>query len=185
MSSFYRALLHLYPTAYRLEYGEEMIDVFRDSRADNPKRGVLGRVVFWVREVKGLLAGSLREHARNITGLHYPSQLFSGRLTMRSEFRFPKATVTLMVIILAAVVMAIEKATAISESRYPLSSPHSGPIQPEHFTFLPTLLLILSFACVAGAIGWALLFALHRSGAQRLADFDPSHETGPAGRLSA
>ena len=94
---------------------------------------------------------------------------------MRSEFRFPKATVTLMTIILAAVVMAIEKATAIQNS-VPPSSQHVGPIQPAHFTFLPTLLLILSFGCISGLLGWAILFALHRSGAQRLADFDPSRE---------
>ena len=66
---------------------------------------------------------------------------------MRSEFRFPKATATLMTIILAAVVMAIEKATAIQNSILP-SSPPVGPTQPAHFTFLPTLLLILSLACL-------------------------------------
>jgi hypothetical protein len=130
----------------------------------------------YVREVHGLLAGALKEHVRSFTGSYGPSPLFARRLAMRSEFRFPKATVTLMVIILAAVVMAIEKATAISAS-VPRTSPHVGPIQPEHFTLFPTLLLIVSFACVAGALGWAILFALHRSGVHRLADFDPAPRT--------
>ncbi len=154
MSSIYRALLHLYPTAYRLKYGKEMIDVFRDSRADHAKRGVGGRAVFWVREVKGLLAGSLREHVQNITSLHDPSQLFSGRLTYGRNSVPQGHRHTDGDHPVVAVVMAIEKATAISESRYPVGGPHYGPIQPEHFTFLPTCLLIVLFACVTGAMGW-------------------------------
>ena len=96
---------------------------------------------------------------------------------MRSEFRFPKVTVTLMTIILAGVVLAIEKATAIHAS-VPDSYQHVGPIQPAHFTFLPTMLVIMGGACLAGAIGWAILFALHRSGVQRLAEFDPASHQG-------
>jgi hypothetical protein len=175
MFSLYRALLYLYPPAHRYEYGEEMMTVFREIQSETAKQGRLARGLFWVREVQGLLTGAVREHLRTIIGSRYPSPIFSRRLSMRSEFRFPKATVTLMTIILAAVVMAIEKATAIQNS-VPPSSQHVGPIQPAHFTFLPTLLLILSFGCISGLLGWAILFALHRSGAQRLADFDPSRE---------
>ena len=43
---------------------------------------------------------------------------------MRSEFRFPKATPILMAIILAGVILTIEKATAIEESL-----PHAYPQQ--------------------------------------------------------
>jgi hypothetical protein len=175
MFSLYRSLLYLYPPAHRHEYGEEMMTVFREVRSETAKLGTLARGSFWVREVQGLLTGAVQEHLRTIIGSHYPSPIFSRRLSMRSEFRFPRATVTLMTIILAAVVMAIEKATAIQNS-VPPSSPHVGPIQPAHFTFLPTLLLILSLACLSGLLGWAVLFVLHRSGAHRLADFDPSRE---------
>ncbi|SRR6266545_1915354 len=173
MFSLYRSLLYLYPPAHRHEYGEEMITVFREALTETTRRGMLARGLFWVREVQGLLTGAVREHLRGITGSYYPSSTLSRRLSMHTEFRFPKATVTLMTIILAAVVMAIEKATAIQNS-IPPSSPHVGPIQPAHFTFLPTLLVILSFGCLSGLLGWAVLFALHRSGAHRLADFDPS-----------
>jgi hypothetical protein len=183
MVSLYRSLLYLYPPAHRHEYGEEMMAVFREVQGVTANQGMPARALFWVREVQGLLAGALREHLRTITGSHYPSMpIFSRRLSMHSEFRFPKATVTLMTIILAAVVMAIEKATAIQNS-IPPSSPHVGPIQPTHFTFLPTLILILLFACLVGILGWVILFALHRSGAQRLADFDPSRERSSAGGL--
>ena len=182
MFFLYRSLLYLYPSADRHEFGDEMTTVFREVQSEATKQGLVAQALFWVREVHGLLAGALRAHLRTIADIHYPSPIFSRRLSMRSEFRFPKATVTLMTIILAAVVMAIEKATAIENSIAP-SSPHVGPIQPAHFTFLPTLLLILSFACLLGILGWVVLFALHRSGAHRLEDFDPSQEGTAGGGL--
>ena len=96
---------------------------------------------------------------------------------MRSEFKFPKATVTLMIVILIAVVMAIEKAKAISES-LPPTSQTVGPIQPEHFTTVSTLLVVLAGMAVAGALLWAVQFALHRSGIQRLSELNTTAEHG-------
>ena len=86
---------------------------------------------------------------------------------MHSEFRFPKATPVLMTLILAGTVLAIEKAQAISAS-LPHVNPPIGPIQPEHLTFLPPVLLMLAVPYAAGLIGWAILFALKRSGVHRL-----------------
>jgi hypothetical protein len=74
-----------------------------------------------------------------------------------------------MTVILAGVVLAIEKAKAIMVS-VPDVNPHVGPIQPEHFTFLPTVALIFAFFYLAGLTGWAILFALRRSGMHRLSD---------------
>ena len=102
---------------------------------------------------------------------------------MRSEFRFPKATVMLMAIILGAVTVAIDKARAIQAS-IPYANPHVGPIQPLQFTVLPSLLLILVGACIAGAIGWAIVFALHRSGVHRLSEIDPSSGQRSGTKLS-
>src|SRR5215475_4523597 len=146
MFSVYRSLLYLYPSAHRREYGEEMITVFLDLEADTRQRqkGILRTSGFWMREVQGLLGGALQEHVRSLLGSSYTPVIFPRRPIMRSEFRFPKATATLMTIILAAVVIAIEKATAIVNS-VPHGGPHVGPIQPAHFTLLPTLLLILTF----------------------------------------
>lgn len=59
---------------------------------------------------------------------------------MRSEFRFPKATVALMLLILAGVLIAIDKARSI-QSSLPYSNPHVGPIHDVYFTALPSLLL--------------------------------------------
>jgi hypothetical protein len=180
----YRLLLYLYPPAHRSEFGDEMLTVFRATQTEVWKKDTLMRSRFCAREIKGLVAGALWEQARAICGLDRSPLLFSRRLNMRSEFRFPKITVTLMAVILAGVVLAIEKATAIRVS-VPDSSPHVGPIQPAHFTFFPTMLVIFGGACLAGAFGWAILFALHRSGIHRLAEFDPASNPESGGHLSS
>jgi hypothetical protein len=92
---------------------------------------------------------------------------------MRSEFRFPNATPILMAVILAGVILAIEKATAIEQS-FPLAYPQQlPPIQPEHFTFFPAMAVIFLSAYAAAVIGWALLFAMRRSGMHRLSEMPP------------
>jgi hypothetical protein len=184
MLTVYRLLLYLYPRAHRCEFGEEMLAVFGETRTDARKKNMLMRSRFCAYEIRGLLTGAVREHIRNIGGFDRPPVFFSRKIAMRSEFRFPKVTVTLMTIILAGVVLAIEKATAIRAS-VPDSFQHVGPIQPAHFTFLPTMLVVLGGACLAGAIGWVILFALHRSGLHRLADFDPASNQASGGRTHA
>ncbi len=183
MLAIYRTLLHPYPSAYRNEYGEEMMAVFCEVQEEIADKGLVAKLVCCTREVGGLLRGALQEHGRGILGSYPRSTLSSRRFEMRTEFRFPKATVTLMVIILVGVVMAINKGKAIQAS-VPYANPHVGPIQPAQFTVLPSLLLTLVGACLAGAIGWAILFALHRSGVQRFSEVDTSGGQRPGTRLS-
>jgi hypothetical protein len=168
MLSLYRYLLHLYPAAYRQEYGDEMADVFREVHAETRGEGLLPQAAFLLREFTGLLHGALQERSLAMTGS--PMLFPSRRFTMRSEFRFPKATPILMTIILAGVILTIEKATAIEES-LPLSYPEQlPPIHPEHFTFFPAMAAIFLSAYAAAVIGWAVLFALRRSGVHRLSE---------------
>ncbi len=174
-------LLYLYPPAHRIEFGEEMAEVLRESWTGLQTKGVLARLVFWAREVVGLLRGAMQEHVRVITGLHPWTEFPVRRFRMRSEFRFPKATGWLMVVILAVVVMAIEKAKAISAS-VPSTSMNVGPIQPEGFTTVWAFAMVLVGACVLGAVGWAVLFALRRSGMQRLSELRPSGERDGGGK---
>ncbi|PYT78657.1 MAG: hypothetical protein DMG40_19420 [Acidobacteria bacterium] len=177
MLALYRFLLHLYPAAYRYEYGEEMLEVLSQVAGENRKGNVLARVWFGAHEAGGLVFGALHEHLRGITGLHgngrFSSMYSGGRFAMRSEFRFPKATVGLMVAILAAVMWTIEKAKAISAS-VPHANPPVGPIRPEQFTIVETLLAVLIWAIAAGAIGWAIVFAMRRSGVHHLSEMNPS-----------
>lgn len=177
MLALYRSLLYLYPAEYRREYGEEMMDVLSEVQAETRKRSGLARVLSGVHESGGLLHGALVEHLRSITGSYdsgiFSSRFLSRRFAMRSEFRFPKATVALMTVILAAIIFTIEKAKAISAS-VPHANPAVGPIHSAQFTILPSLLVAMISAIVVGVIGWAILFALHRSGVHHLAEMNPS-----------
>jgi hypothetical protein len=136
----------------------------------------VSRFVSGAREAGGLLHGALVEHLRSFTSSFdsgiFPSMFFSRRFTMRSEFRFPKATVALMTVILAAVIFTIEKAKAVSAS-VPHANPAVGPIHSAQFTILPSLLVAMISAIVVGVLGWAILFALRRSGVQQLSDMNP------------
>lgn len=173
MLTIFRWLLRLYPPAYRLEFGNEMMAVLAEIELEEQTRGLPARTISRIREAGGLLYGAIQEHIRAITG-SYRGVTFSGRrLIMRSEFRFPKAAVLLMTIILVAILVAIDQARAIQAS-VPYANPHVGPIKSSGITVLPTLLVVLLGACVAGAMGWAVAFALHRSGTHRLSDVNPS-----------
>ena|SRR5215472_10870013 len=177
MPALYRSILYLYPAPYRGEYGDEMLEVLSELDAETRKKSALARAASRAREASGLLYGALREHLRGFRGAHDRgrfSLLFLGRrVAMRSEFRFPKATVGLMLVILAAVMFTIEKAKAISAS-IPHGNPPVGPFLPSQITIVPTLLVALISAIGAGVIGWAILFALRRSGIHQLSEMNPS-----------
>jgi len=98
---------------------------------------------------------------------------------MKSEYRFPKTTVGLMMVILAAVMFTIEKAKAISAS-VPHANPPVGPIQSAQATIVQTLLVTLIWAIVSGAIGWGILYALRRTGVQQLSEMNPAAGQRPS-----
>jgi hypothetical protein len=175
MASIWRSLLYLYPPSYRREYGEEMMAVLLDVQAESSGQGVWARWRTSAREMAGLVSGALQQHLRSMTGFN--RAIFSPRrFAMHSEFRFPKSTAVLMIVILAAVVMAIEKATAIASSQWPRTNTPLGPIHPAGFTFLPTMAVVFAIAAFAGTVGWTVLFALRRSGVHRLSACDPASE---------
>lgn len=178
MQWIYRSLLYLYPPTYRTEYGEEMMAVLSEVHERVRAEGILPRMVSEMRECSGLLRGALQEQFRAI-GHADGCDVFSlpRRFTMRSEFRFPKAAVLLMAVILVAILVAIDKAKSIQAS-VPYANPHIGPIQPVEFTLVPTLLIVLAGACITGVVGWAILFALRRSGVHRMSAFNPSGVRG-------
>ena len=165
--SLYRQALRLYPAFHRELFGEEMISLFRELQAEAANKGILARSRLGVRETSGVVAGALREHWRILGGEHVWRLFSNRRFTMRTEFRFPKATAVLMTIILAGVVLAIQRGEAIHAS-LPYANPPVGPIHPVHSTLLPGVVIGLALFYAAGLIGWAILFALHRSGVHRL-----------------
>jgi hypothetical protein len=174
MLALYRALLRLYPAVYRCEYGNEMMDVLMEVKTENQKKGALTLLFSGARETGGLLFGAAREHFYTITGSHGARMSsLRGRFAMKSEFRFPKATVGLMMVILAAVMLTIEKARAISAS-IPHANPAVGPIHPTQVMIVQALLATLIWAIGAGAVGWGILYVLRRTGVQQLSEMNPA-----------
>ncbi len=56
----YRLLLHLYPTSFRNEYGEQMCLVFEQRRRD--ASGLFASIVLWIESVLGTLSDALLVH---------------------------------------------------------------------------------------------------------------------------
>jgi hypothetical protein len=161
MLIFYKCLLYLYPPLYRREFADEMICVFRDLQADLRARSFLERISFRICEAEGLLAGALREHLHIISGGDQP--IFFTRSDMRPEFRFPRSTVFLMLLIFAGVIVIMEKANTI-QMKYAAGA---GSIWPSLPWFLGFTVL---FTCAGALAVWGILFALGRAGVQRLAN---------------
>ena len=88
---------------------------------------------------------------------------------MRSGFRFPKSTSFLMTVILAGIVLAIQKAKVICAA-LPADIAPVGPMWAPHVGILTTMALTFLMVYLAGAAGWAILFALRRSGVHRLSE---------------
>lgn len=94
---------------------------------------------------------------------------------MHNGFRFPKSTAVLMTIILAGVILAIRKGEAIAASLPNVSQP-IAPIHSAPSYLLPGVIAGFIFFYAAGLTGWAILFALRRSGVHRLADISGEHK---------
>ena len=109
----------------------------RDGFEGDDRRGLF----FALREAAGVVAGALQEHWRALGGedvwLWFPTR----RFTMRTEFRFPKATAVLMAIILGGVMLAIQKGENISASLRGAVDPPIGPIHPTHSVLLGGIVL--------------------------------------------
>jgi hypothetical protein len=164
MRLIYQWLLNLYPTDYRREYAAEMTGVILESQQSLSNKGFAERLHFCVRETAGLLCGAGREHLRLLLGSQGWAPI--RRFDMRPEFRFPRSTVFLMTLVLAGVVLAIEKATKI-ELSYGGTLGTVWPALPVFFVFMLFTMSALAL-CV-----WAVLFALRRTGMPRLADIQP------------
>lgn len=158
MRTVYDWLLRLYPAGHRRRFGDEMAFVFEQTKAERANQGSGPLISFYFREIAGVLGGAWQERLREFSGR---------RSVMRTQFRFPRTTPILMTVILAGVVLAIRKGEAIQAS-LPDVNPAVGPIHPAQHGLLPDIGIWLLSFYIAGLIGWAILFALRRSGSHRL-----------------
>jgi hypothetical protein len=156
VQAVYRWLLRLYPGSYRDEFAEEMTSVFCEARNElGPAKSM--KLSFYGREFYGLCSGALRAHVERVFG----AVPFRG-FYMQPQRRFPHSTVFLTCVILAGVVLAIEKAKTVVQMKEGLT-PAIAPGWHPLFWFFPFAVALV----IAGAV-WGILFALRRTGMHRL-----------------
>jgi hypothetical protein len=149
----YSWLLCLYPGSYRREFGEEMTSVFREARSELPP--VLpAKIRFYRREFCGLLWGALRAHFERLFGPVIPFR----RFYMQPQFRFPRSTVLLMLVILAGVVLTIAEAGSVA----------GDTLGSAWRSLVSVLVFMLLIMCSTAAVVCGILYRLRRSGVHRL-----------------
>jgi hypothetical protein len=84
---------------------------------------------------------------------------------MRTEFRFPVWTISLMLLSLLGVVFAIEQA-----HRFAAHYSDVATATPLWATVPRIVLPLLGLICIGGVAGYAILVALRRTGTHRLSD---------------
>jgi uncharacterized membrane protein YhaH (DUF805 family) len=77
---------------------------------------------------------------------------------MQPQFRFPRSTVFLMLVIFAGVMLTIAKASSIAGDTV-------GSVWPSLISVLAFMLVTM---CTAAAVVWRILHTLRRSGVRRL-----------------
>ena len=85
---------------------------------------------------------------------------------MRPEFRFPRSAVFLMWVILGGVFLTIAEAKKIAVLYGPAETKSVWSMLP----WFPVVVVLSVFGAVS--IGWFVLFALRRTGVQRLENLD-------------
>jgi hypothetical protein len=174
----YKFLLLLYPSAHRQEFAEEMLSVFRQVHRDCASLGFKARIRFSLREIAGLLAGAYREHTKVRKGN------LGGAMRM---FRFPRWTVTLLVVALLVVLAGIVQTQRIGDKFASQTFSPGTVISPRWamqqllqaagslgtaisppWGLIQLLQAAALFVCVLAVIVFALRAALGRTCIQRL-----------------
>jgi hypothetical protein len=165
MATVYCLLLWLYPRSYRDEFGREMTLIFRAAQSALPP-ALAARLSFYRREYCGLLLGAARAHLDRLFGVGIPFRRFD----MQPQFRFPRATVGLLLANFAGAMFVIAKGKAISRM--------AQPFWPVFGSVVIHLLVFAFLAVCTAAIFWKILHSRRRSGVHRL-------ENVPTGTNSA
>ena len=154
--TLYRWLLRVYPESYREEFGEEMTSVFREARNEIPP-ALIAKINFYQREFCGLLSVPLFAHLHRLFGPAIPFP----RFYMQRQFRFPRFTVLLMLVIFAAVILTIAKAMSVSVAY----GATPGTVWPSLISVFGVMVVGM---CTAAVVIWGILHSLRRSGIHRL-----------------
>jgi len=148
MIVLYQSLLWLYPPQHRFTFGEEMLGVFLDAQAEAKSKGALMTFAFYLHELRGLLCEAAHERMRawaSDRGWTLPER----RLYMQKERCFPSISIICKAIVLLGVLEIIFR---------------------EEGRLLYGFAFGFAIAWGVGLAVWAVVYAMRRSGVQRLSE---------------
>ena len=175
MKALYRCLLKLYPRAHRYKFADEMIGVFVEAEAEARCTSVRRRTAFYFREFSGFVSGALREQLSSID-LCEPEDLKIGGIMIRqTRCRFPRSAIVMMTFVLVIVVGMIAKIQGVSHSYGRIISgelPHQPLQWPSYYGLISGIAVVFLLAWAAGLAVWVIAYAMRRTAAQQLGDFE-------------
>ncbi len=181
MIAAYRLLLKLYPD--RENFADEMLGVFAAAEAEASSKSIEQRAAFYLRELLGLAGGALGERLHR-SGCH-PSRgkelSIGGVMILENRCRFPRSATAMMTFVLVITVGMIAKIQGVSHFYGKLISgelPRQPLHWPSYYGLISGIVVCFLAAWIVGAAVWAVAYAMRRTRAQQLGDF----ETWPPGR---
>jgi len=175
MIALYRCLLRLYPRAHRCKFANEMLDVFVEAQDENKRKGMCERATFYLREFFGLAGGAVREQLQAI-GFCEPQGLKIGGIMIRqTRCRFPRSAIFMMTIVFVIVRGMIAKIHGVSHFYGRIISgelPHKAWQWPSYYGLISGIAVCFLLAWTSGVVVWAVAYAMRRTAAQQLGDFD-------------
>jgi hypothetical protein len=177
MIAFPRFLLKLYPPLHRENFADEMLAVFTQGQADVRSEGIPARAAFYLRETLGLAGGALRERLRSID--RYPCRReqvrMGGIMILQTRCRFPRSATAMMTFVLVIVVGMIAKIQGVSHFYGKVISgelPRQPWHWPSYYGLISGIVVCFLAAWTVGAAVWAVAYAMRRTAAQHLGNFE-------------
>lgn len=174
MITLYRCLLKLYPPIHRYEFADEMVGVFLAAEAEARCKGIRQRLSFYFREFAGLVSGALREHGA-VDLCEREDSKIGGIMIHQTRCRFPRSAILIMGFLFVVVVEMIVKIQGVSHFYGRIISgelPHEPLRWPSHYGLISGIVVVFLFAWGLGLGMWAIAYAMRRTAAQQLGDFE-------------
>ena len=175
MTALYRCLLRLYPHAHRCKFADEMLDVFVEAEAKTRCTGIVERAAFYLREFTGVVSGGLREQLCSFHLCERQDLQIGGIMIRQTRCRFPRSAIFMMTIVFVIVLGMIAKIQGVSHFYGKIISgelPHQPSQWPSYYGLISGIAVVFLLAWVAGIAVWAIAYAMRRTAAQQLGDFE-------------
>jgi hypothetical protein len=162
-------------------FAAEMLDVFQQAQADAANRSISWSMVFYMREIAGLLRGAAHERVRNVHASSGCELKLGGNMNQQPRCHFPRFAIVMMTVIFVLVLEIIAKGEGLSHYLFRLSAMGGPPLPPgqerwnlgnsiqhwpSHYGLISGVAMGFLIAWAVGVIAWAFAYLLRRTGAQ-------------------